>query len=143
MRFAILLKADKDSEAGVMPSEQLLTDMGNFNAELIKAGVMLAGEGLQPSSRGVRVLFENGRLSVTDGPFADTGELLAGFWIWQVKSKEEALEWVKRVPMPMPSGRAEIEIRQIYEFEDFGEAMTPELRRQEENQRAALSASAP
>lgn len=140
MRFMILLKADKHSEAGEMPDEKLLTDMGNFNDELIKAGVMLAGEGLHPSSRGARVHFDKGgNVRVVDGPFAETKELLAGFWIWNVKSKEEAIAWVKRVPMPMAGGEAEIEIRQIFDMEDFGEAMTPELREQEERQRAALA----
>lgn len=138
MRFAILLKADKDTEAGVMPSEQLLKDMGNFNDELIKAGVMQAGEGLQPSSRGARVRFEGGQVTVEEGPFSTDG-LIAGFWIWNVKSKEEAIAWAKRVPMPMVSGKAEIEIRQVFEMEDFGEAMTPELREQEERQRAQLA----
>jgi len=140
MRFMILLKADKHSEAGEMPDEQLLIDMGNFNDELIKAGVMVGGDGLHPSSRGARVHFsKDGGIRVTDGPFAETKELLAGFWIWQVASKEEAIAWVKRVPMPMSGGEAEIEIRQIFEMEDFGEAMTPALREQEERQRAALT----
>jgi hypothetical protein len=138
MRFAILLKADKDTEAGVMPSEQLLKDMGNFNDELIKAGVMQAGEGLQPSSRGARVRFDGGQVSVEEGPFSTDG-LIAGFWIWNVKSKDEAIAWARRVPMPMVSGKAEIEIRQVFEMEDFGDAMTPELREQEERQRAQLS----
>ena len=138
MRFAILLKADKDTEAGVMPSEQLLRDMGNFNDELIKAGVMLAGEGLQPSSLGARVRFDGGQVSVEEGPFGTDG-LIAGFWIWNVKSKEEAIAWARRVPMPMVSGKAEIEIRQVFEMEDFGDAMTPELREQEQRQRAQLS----
>ncbi|HEX9172792.1 MAG TPA: YciI family protein [Telluria sp.] len=138
MRFAILLKADKDTEAGVMPSEQLLKDMGNFNDELIKAGVMLAGEGLQPSARGARVRFEGGQVTVEEGPFSPDG-LIAGFWIWNVKSKEEAIAWARRVPMPMVSGKAELEIRQVFEMEDFGEAMTPELREQEQRQRAQLS----
>lgn len=140
MRFMILLKADQHSEAGEMPDEKLLKDMGDFNDALIKAGVMVSGEGLHPSSRGARVHFgKDGTLRVVDGPFAETKELLAGFWIWQVKSKEEAIEWVKRVPMPMAGGEAEIEIRQVFEMEDFGEAMTPELREQEERQRAALA----
>jgi hypothetical protein len=139
MRFMILLKADRHSEAGEMPDEQLLKDMGNFNEELIKAGVMVSGEGLHPSSRGARVHLGKEGVRVTDGPFAETKELLAGFWIWQVKSKEEAIAWVKRVPMPMQGGEAEIEIRQIFEMDDFGEAMTPELREQEERQRAALA----
>ena len=140
MRFMILLKADKDTEAGVMPSEALLTAMGNFNDELVKAGVMLAGEGLQPSAQGARVKFgKDGSVRVVDGPFAETKELLAGFWIWRVNSRQEAIDWVKRVPMPMASGEAEIEIRQIFEMEDFGDTMTPELREQEERQRAALA----
>lgn len=140
MRFMILLKADKHSEAGEMPDEALLTAMGKFNDELIQAGVMVGGEGLHPSSRGARVHFsKGGGVRVTDGPFAETKELLAGFWIWQVKSKEEAIAWVKRVPMPMLGGEVEIEIRQIFEMDDFGEAMTPELREQEERQRAALA----
>jgi hypothetical protein len=140
MRFMILLKADKDTEAGVMPSEQLLADMGKFNEELIQAGVMQAGEGLQPTSKGARVRFSGGQVSVTQGPFAQTGELLAGFWIWKVNSKEEAIEWVKKVPMPMASGEAEIEIRQIFDAEDFGAEFTPELREQEERQRAQIAA---
>jgi hypothetical protein len=139
MRFAILLKADKDTEAGNMPSQELLAKMGQFNQELIDAGIMLAGEGLQPSSRGARVTFAGGKVSVVHGPFPETKELLAGFWIWKCKSKEEAIEWVKRVPMPMTSGQAEIEIRQVFEAEDFGEEFTPELRAQEERQRAQLS----
>ncbi|MFC0253101.1 YciI family protein [Massilia consociata] len=140
MRFMILLKADKHSEAGQMPDEKLLTKMGRFNDELLKAGVMVGGEGLHPSSRGARMQFgKDGSVRVVDGPFAETKELLAGFWIWQVKSKEEAIEWVKRVPMPMAGGEAEIEIRQIFEMDDFGEAMTPELREQEERQRAVLA----
>jgi hypothetical protein len=138
MRFAILLKADKDTEAGVMPSEQLLRDMGNFNDELIKAGVMQAGEGLQPSSGGARVRFDGDQVSVEEGPFSTDG-LIAGFWIWNVQSKEEAIAWARRVPMPMVSGKAELEIRQIFEMEDFGDAMTPELREQEQRQRAQLS----
>ena len=139
MRFMILLKADKHSEAGEMPSEQLIADMGNFNDELIKAGIMVSGEGLQPSSRGARVHFaKDGSVSVQDGPFPETTQLLAGFWIWKVKSREEAIEWVKKVPMPMLGGEAEIEIRQIFEMDDFGDAMTPELRAQEERQRATL-----
>lgn len=120
MRFMILIKATKDSEAGVMPSEQLLNDMGKFNEELVKAGIMLAGEGLHPSSKGARVKFSGSKRIVTDGPFAETKELIAGFWLWQVKSKEEAIEWVKRVPNPMPGTEPEIEIRQVFEAEDFG-----------------------
>ena len=135
MRFMILVKATKDSEAGVMPSEQLLTEMGKFNEELVKAGVMLAGEGLQPSSKGVRVKFSGSKRTVIDGPFAETKELIAGFWLWQVKSKKEAIEWVKRCPNPM-KGESEIEIRQVFEAEDFGAEFTPDLRAQEERLRA-------
>ncbi len=135
MRFMILVKATKDSEAGVMPSEQLLTEMGKFNEELVKAGVMLAGEGLQPSSKGARVKFSGSKRTVIDGPFAETKELIAGFWLWQVKSKKEAIEWVKRCPNPM-KGESEIEIRQVFEAEDFGAEFTPELRAQEERLRA-------
>src|ERR1700747_1476909 len=134
MRFMILIKATKDSEAGVMPSQQLLTEMGKFNEELAKAGVMLAGEGLHPSSKGARVRFSGNKRIVTDGPFAETKELIAGFWIWKVKSKEEAIEWVKRCPNPY-RGDGEIEIRQVFEAEDFGPALTPELQKQEENLR--------
>ncbi len=129
MRFMILVKASKDSEAGVMPSRQLLTEMGKFNEELAKAGVLLAAEGLHPSSKGARVRFSGGRRTVIDGPFAETKELIAGYWLWQVKSKEEAIEWVKRCPNPMP-GEPEIEIRQVFEAEDFGAEFTPELRQQ-------------
>ena len=136
MRFMILVKADKNSEAGVMPSEKLLTDMGKFNEELVKAGVMLAGEGLHPSSKGARVKFSGDKRTVTDGPFTETKELIAGFWLWQVKSKEEAIEWVKRCPNPMPGTESEIEIRQVFEAEDFGAEFTPELRKQEERVRA-------
>jgi hypothetical protein len=132
----ILVKATKDSEAGVMPSEQLLTEMGKFNEELVKAGVMLAGEGLQPSSKGARVKFSGSKRTVIDGPFAETKELIAGFWIWQCKSKEEAIEWVKRCPNPMPNEESEIEIRQVFEAKDFGAEFTPELREQEERLRA-------
>jgi hypothetical protein len=129
-----MVKATKDSEAGVMPSEQLLNDMRKYNEELVKAGIMLAGEGLQPSSKGARVRFSGTKRTVVDGPFTETKELVAGFWIWRVKSKEEAIEWVKRCPNPMP-GESEIEIRQIFEAEDFGEALTPELKEQEQNLR--------
>ncbi|TMB71244.1 MAG: YciI family protein [Deltaproteobacteria bacterium] len=135
MRFMILVKATKDSEAGVMPSEQLLTEMGKFNEELVKAGVMLAGEGLHPSSKGARVRFSGGKRTVIDGPFAETKELIAGFWLWQVKSKEEAIEWVKRCPNPH-NEETEVEIRQVFEAEDFGAELTPELREQEERLRA-------
>ena len=138
MRFAILIKADHSTEAGVMPSEQLLADMGNYNEELVKAGVMQAGEGLQPSSKGARVKFVAGKVTtVIDGPFAETKELIAGFWIWQCASLAEAIGWVKRCPMPTPD-QAEIEIRQIFEAEDFGAEFTPELRAQEERLRAQL-----
>jgi len=133
----IIVKASKDSEAGVMPSEQLLTEMGKFNEELVKAGVMLDGNGLQPSSKGARVRFSGDKRTVIDGPFAETKELIAGFWIWQVKSKEEAIDWVKRCPNPH-SGESEIEIRQVFEAEDFGAEFTPELREQEERLRAQL-----
>ncbi|MDF0674768.1 MAG: YciI family protein [Nitrospira sp.] len=135
MRFMVIVKATKESEAGVMPSTQLLTEMGKFNEELVKAGVMLAGEGLQPSSKGTRVIFSGKTRTVIDGPFAETKELIAGYWLWQVKSKEEAIEWVKRCPNPMP-GESEIEIRQVFEADDFGAEFTPELRGQEERLRA-------
>src|SRR5438552_13077253 len=139
MRFMILVKANKDSEAGVLPDEKILTEMGKFNQQLEKAGVLLAGEGLQASSKGARVKFSGGKRTVTDGPFAETKELVAGFWLWQVKSKEEAIEWVKRCPNPFP-GESEIEIRQVYEAEDFGAEFTPELRAQEERLRAQVAA---
>ena len=130
MRFMILIKATKDSEAGVMPSRQLLTEMGKFNEELVKDGVMIAGEGLHPSSKGARVRFSGNKRTVIDGPFAETKELVAGFWLWQVKSKEEAIEWVKRCPNPH-NEEGEVEIRQVFEMEDFGAELTPELREQE------------
>jgi hypothetical protein len=136
MRFMIIVKATKNSEAGVLPDEKLLAAMMKYNEELIKAGVMLAGEGLQPSSKGARVKFSGIQRTVTDGPFAETKELVAGFWLWQVKSKEEAIEWVKRCPNPMPGEESEIEIRQVFEAEDFGAEFTPELREQEERLRA-------
>ena len=136
MRFMIIVKATKDSEAGVMPSEQLLTEMGKYNEELAKAGVLLAGEGLQPSSKGARVKFSGSKRTVTDGPFAETKELIAGFWLWKVKSKEDAIEWVKRCPNPFPGRESEIEIRQVFEADDFGAEFTPELRKQEERLRA-------
>ncbi|KQN48859.1 dehydrogenase [Pseudomonas sp. Leaf48] len=132
MRFMIIIKASQDSEAGVMPSQELLTAMGQYNEELVKAGILLAGEGLHPSSKGARVRFSGDKRTVTDGPFIETKELIAGFWLWQVKSKEEAIEWVKRCPNPMPDTEAEIEIRQVFEAEDFGAEFTPELREQEE-----------
>ena len=140
MRFMILLKADQDTEAGKMPDEQLLRDMTSFNQELVDAGVMLGGDGLHPTAKGAKVRFADGKVEVTDGPFPLTGEQLAGFWLWQCASKEEAIEWVKRVPMPMASGKAEIEIRQLFDAADFGDAMTPELREQEESMRAAVAA---
>lgn len=133
MRFMILVKASKESEAGVMPDEKLLTEMGKYNEELVKAGVMLAGEGLHPSSKGVRVRFSGAKRSVIDGPFAETKELLAGFWLWQVASLAEAIEWLKRAPF---DGGTEVEIRQVFEAEDFGKEFTPELREQEEKLRA-------
>lgn len=135
MRFMILVKASPDSEAGVMPSEELMTAMGNFNEELAKAGILIECDGLQPSSKGARVRFSGDQRTVIDGPFAETKELIAGYWLWQVKSKEEAIEWVKRCPNPMPGTEAEIEIRQVYEAEDFGAEFTPELREQEERVR--------
>jgi hypothetical protein len=136
MRFIVMVKATKDSEAGVMPSEELLTAMMKYNEELVKAGIMLAGEGLHPSSKGARVRFSGDKRMVIDGPFAETKELVAGFWLWQCKSKEEAIAWLKRCPNPMPGQEAEIEIRQIFAPEDFGAAMTPELREQEDRLRA-------
>ena len=139
MRVMVMVKASKDSEAGVLPDEKLLREMGNFNEELVKAGIMRAGEGLQPSSKGKRVRFSGSKRTVTDGPFAETKELIAGFWIWQVKSMQEAIDWVKRCPNPMP-GDSDIEIRQIFEAEDFGAEFTPELRAQEERLRAEIEA---
>ena len=134
MRFMIMIRADKNSEAGIMPSEELLTGMGTYNEELVKAGVMLAGEGLHPSSKGARVIFSGGKHSVTDGPFTETKELIAGFWIFRVNSKQEAIEWVKRCPIT-PAVDAQIEIRQIFETEDFGAEFSRELRQQEERLR--------
>jgi hypothetical protein len=136
MRVMVIVKADKDSEAGVVPSRELLTAMGNFNEKLVKAGVMLAGEGLQPSSKGVRLKFSGNSRTVIDGPFTEAKELIAGFWLWQVKSKEEAIAWAKRAPF---SGDAELEIRPLFEAEDFGEEFTPELRAQEERLREELA----
>ena len=136
MRFMVIVKANKDSEAGVLPEEKLLRDMGNYNEELAKAGVLLAAEGLQPSSKGARVRFSGTKRTVIDGPFSETKELIAGFWIIQVKSKEEAIEWVKRSPNPFPGAESEIEIRQVFEMDDFGAEFTPELREQEERVRA-------
>ncbi|MEO8129724.1 MAG: YciI family protein [Bryobacteraceae bacterium] len=134
MKFMILVKADKNSEAGIMPDEKLLTEMTQFNEELVKAGVMLAGEGLHPSSKGARVRFSGTSRTVIDGPFAETKELVAGFWIWKVNSRDEAIEWVKRCPNPMP-GESEIEIRQVFDADDFGTALTPELREKEDRLR--------
>jgi hypothetical protein len=139
MRFMVIVKATKDSEAGVMPSEQLLADMGKYNEELAKAGVMLAGEGLQPSSKGARVRFSGAKRTVIDGPFAETKELIAGYWIFQVRSREEAIEWVKRAPNPFPGQDSEIEIRQVFEAADFGAEFTPELRAQEDRIREQIA----
>jgi len=138
VRFMILVKATRDSEVGVMPSEQMLADMGKFNEELVKAGVAQAGEGLHPSSKGARVRFSGKDRRVIDGPFAETKELVAGFWLWKCASMQEALEWVKRCPNPMP-GESEIEIRQVFEADDFGEALTPELRKMEERLRKKVA----
>ena len=137
MRFMVIVKASKDSEAGVMPTEKMLTEMGKFNEELVKAGVMLAGEGLHASSKGARVKFEKGKQTVIDGPFAETKELIAGFWLWQVNSLEEAFEWLKRAPFE----DTEVEIRQVFEAADFGDEFTPELREQEERLRAQVAAA--
>ena len=137
MRFMVMVKANKDSEAGVMPSQELLAEMGKYNEELVKAGVLLAGEGLQPSSKGARVRFSGRNRSVIDGPFTEAKELIAGFWLWQVKSKEEAIEWVKRCPNPT-GVEAELEIRRLFEADDFGAEFTPELREREERLRAQL-----
>ena len=139
MRFMIIIRATRDSEAGVMPSERLLSEMGKFNEELVKAGVMLAGEGLHPSAKGARVRFSGTKRSVIDGPFAETKELIAGFWLWQVKSLDEAIEWVKRCPNPFDTD-SEIEIRQVFEAEDFGAEFTPELREQEARLRTQIGA---
>jgi hypothetical protein len=138
MRVMVIIKATKSSEAGVMPSEKLLAAMGQYNEELVKAGIMLAGEGVHPSSKGKRVRFAGGNKTVIDGPFAETKELIAGFWIWQVKSMEEAVEWARRCPDPMPGEEAEIELRRIFEAEDFGAELTPELRAQEDRLRADM-----
>jgi hypothetical protein len=138
----VIVKADKDSEAGVLPSEKLLAEMTKYNEELAKAGVMLAGEGLQPSSKGARVRFSGSKRTVIDGPFSETKELIAGFWIFQVKSREEAIEWVKRAPNPFPGTESEIEIRQIFEADDFGSELTPELRRAEERVAEMAAANA-
>src|SRR6476620_3664669 len=142
MRFMIIVKATKNSEAGVLPDKTLLTEMGKFNEQLVKAGIMLAGEGLQPSSKGARVKCAGDKRIVIDGPFAETKELIAGFWLWRVQSKEEAIEWVKRCPNPMPGMESEIEIRQVFEAEDFGEALTPELKGQNERLREQAAKAA-
>ena len=134
MRFIVMVKASPDSEKGILPTQQELAEMGKFNDELVKAGVMLAGEGLQPSSKGLRISYEGNKRTVRDGPFTESKELVAGFWIWQVKNKAEAVEWAKRIPFQ----EGEVEIRQVFEAEDFGEAFTPELREQEERQRAVI-----
>ena len=140
MRFMVIVKASKNSEAGIMPSAELLGAMGKFNEEMVKAGVMLAGEGLHPSSKGKRIRFEGTKRTVIDGPFAETKELVAGFWLIQVKSKEEAIEWMRRCPAPMPGEESELEIRQVFEAADFGAEFTPELREQEERQREQYTA---
>ena len=142
MRVMVMVKANKDSEAGVMPKQKLLAEMGKFNEELVKAGVLLAGDGLQPSSKGKRVRFSGEKRTVIDGPFSETKELIAGFWLWQLRSMEEAVEWVKRCPNPH-EGEAEVEIRQVFEAEDFGSELTPELRKREEGMRAQVSAKKP
>ncbi|HEY3342773.1 MAG TPA: YciI family protein [Anaerolineae bacterium] len=147
MRVMILIKSDEATEAGVLPSEQLLADMGKFNEELVKAGVMLAGEGLHASSKGKRVKFSGGKTTVIDGPFTEAKELIAGFWLWQVKSLDEAVEWVKRIPSPpqvdgAPQGEGVIEIRQVFEMDDFGAEFTPELRKQEDDLRKQVAANA-
>ena len=138
MRVVVLVKATEDSEAGVMPTEQMLAEMGRYNEELVKAGIMLAGEGLHPSSRGKRVVFSGDSRTVVDGPFSETKELVAGFWIWQVSSMDEAVEWVRRCPNPMP-GESAIEIRQVFEADDFGDEFTPELRERDARLREELS----
>ena len=135
MRVMVIVKATKNSEAGIMPTEQLLTEMGKFNEELVKAGIMLDGEGLHPSAKGKRIRFSGGSRSVVDGPFAETKELIAGYWLWKVRSMEEAVEWARRCPDPMPGEEAELEIRPVFEAEDFGAEFTPELRAQEERLR--------
>ncbi|HMH01329.1 MAG TPA: YciI family protein [Terriglobales bacterium] len=138
MRFMVIVKASKDSEAGALPSQKLLAEMGKFNEELVKAGVLLAAEGLQASSKGARVKFSGSKRTVIDGPFTESKELIAGFWLWQVRSLDEAIEWVKRCPNPH-EGESEIEIRQVFEAEDFGAEFTPELRKQEENIREKIT----
>lgn len=140
MRFMVIVKATADSEAGIMPSEELLTQMGQYNEELVKAGIMQAGDGLHTSSKGARVRFSGNKRTIIDGPFAETKELVAGFWIWKCASLEEAIRWAKKCPNPMPGTEGVLEIRQIFEMEDFGDAMTPELREQEERLQAQMSA---
>ena len=139
MRLMVIVKATKNSEAGILPSEKLLNDMGRYNEELVKAGIMVSGDGLQPSVKGKRVVFSGGNRNVVDGPFAEAKELVAGFWIWQVKSMEEALEWARRCPDPMPGEEAELEIRPVYEMEDFGAEFTPELREREQRMQAQIA----
>ena len=138
MKVMVIVKATKNSEAGLMPSEKLLTEMGKYNEELVKAGIMLAGDGLHPSRKGKRIKFSGNKRSVVDGPFAETKELVAGYWVWQVRSMEEAVEWVRRCPDPMPDEECEIEIRPVFEAEDFGSELTPELRAQEERLRTEI-----
>jgi len=138
MKVMVIVKATKNSEAGIMPSEKLLTEMGKYNEELVKAGIMLAGEGLHPSVKGKRIQFSGSKRTVVDGPFTETKELVAGFWLWQVRSIEEAVEWARRCPNPMPDEEGELEIRPIFEAEDFGKEFTPELRAQEERLRAEV-----
>ena len=138
MKVMVIVKATKNSEAGAMPSEKLLTEMGNYNEKLVKAGIMLAGEGLQPSSKGKRIKFSGRQRSVVDGPFVETKELIAGYWLWQVQSMDEAVEWARRCPEPMPGEEAELEIRPLFEAEDFGKEFTPELRAQEERLREEI-----
>ena len=142
MRFMVIVKANKESEAGVLPDEKLLADMGKFNEELVKAGVLLAAEGLQPSSKGARVRFSGNKRTVIDGPFSETKELVGGFWLFQVKSLDEAIEWIKRSPNPFPTGDSEIEIRQVFEADDFGPELTPELREQEKRLGKKMAANA-
>lgn len=143
MRFMIIVKASKDSEAGKLPGRELMEAMGKYNEELANAGILLGGEGLKPSSKGARVRFSGDQHTVIDGPFTESGELIAGYWLWQVRSIDEAIEWVKRCPNPMPGTEAEIEIREVFESEDFGEEFTPELREREERLRAKVDQQAP
>ena len=139
MRVMVIVKATKNSEAGIMPSEQLLKQMGDYNEELVKAGIMLAGDGLHPSRKGKRIKISGGKRTVVDGPFAETKELIAGYWVWQVRSMEEAVEWARRCPDPMPNEEGELEIRPFYEIEDFGEALTPEVRERDERLRREIA----